>query len=629
MSLFDLPRINATGLLLANPATGNNDDISNQGTFPEAWGPYAGQPVALIDSALVQALTYGMSDEEFVQWVQQPQTFNAAPPPGTIVQAPMEWNYYGDLSTCASGSVVGVQGASQELVGASLKFFGGLCDINTQGSPPSTQFFIDQLTLTGSDGKVLIKGRPSKGASQWLAFYRNVNAVADQGAGAYVYHVLRKSDPGTVIDLPEFQGSGIVGVIFRYYLFNPAAANGATPPGCPQPNAQATPKLVQFVATFAPLYEQEEITTGPVGRLMISHTTPISTPPAYQNNSVNGQIALAPAVLQQNGKVLSADFSGTFPDNLNGPGPTSNPKFDFGPVSLVAVSVDGNTTQTIGSIDYADLEAGNARGWIWDFDLGDIDVSKSYLQIVSPTYGVVLQETLYAVFSNQQAIYTEQNGSGDQFLNQGTLEPATVSVYYLGKKADPAHPPAIKVWQYSAIPLQAPGNAQLLGTIVPGDPISIDTSQPGNYFLTFTINTPANPAPAGYPPTNYVAFENPPTFLELTNIPSMSIRVLPNNEDFSRYYVDPKSPDPVGNDSLTWNVVYGKVLRTYYLLYPAMSQVFKLNNESEVNKHAQAILDRTELALWMTTKYMPRTRDLSSSRRTLLRAYCLKVLQGS
>jgi hypothetical protein len=569
-----------------------------------------------------------MSDDDFIDWVQQPQTFNAVPPPGTTTQAPMEWNYYGDLSTCASGTVVGVQGGSQELVGASLMFNGGLCDINTQGSPPSTQFFIDRLTLTTSDGKVVIQGRPSKGASQWLHFYRNVNAVQDQGAGAYVYHVLRKSTPGAIIDLPEFQAPNIAGVIFRYYLFNPADANGAVPPGCPQPNPNSTPKLVQFVATIAPLYESEEIVTGPVGRLMISNSTPICTPPAYQNNSVNGQIALAPAVLQQNGNVLSADFSGTFPDNLSG---SSNPKFDFGPVSLVAVSMNGSEpTKTIGSIDYADLDAGNARGWVWDFELGDIDLSRFYLQIVSPTYGVVLEEVLYAFFSNQQAVYAEQNGSGELFLNQGTVEPATLSVYFLGRKLDPARCPPINVWQYAAVPLQAPGNAQLLATIAPGEPIVIDTSQPNNYFLTFTVNDKNYPAPAGYPPTNYMAFENPPTFLSLTNIPSMSIRVLPNNEDFSRYYVDPSSPEPVGNALLTFDVVYNKVLRTYYLLYPAMSQRFKLNSQREVDAHAQAILDRTHMSVWMTTSYMPRTRDLSNSRKILLQAYCRKVLlQGS
>ena len=112
----------------------------------------------------------------------------------------------------------------------------------------------------------------------------------------------------------------------------------------------------------------------------------------------------------------------------------------------------------------------------------------------------------------------------------------------------------------------------------------------------------------------------------ITNAPSISLRILPNDEDFSRYYVDPSASEPVGNDQLTFDVVYQKVLRTYYLLYPVMNKVFPLNSEAEVAKHAQAILDVTDPKLWMSISFMPRTRDMSASRRTLLQAWCRKVL---
>ena len=42
--------------------------------------------------------------------------------------------------------------------------------------------------------------------------------------------------------------------------------------------------------------------------------------------------------------------------------------------------------------------------------------------------------------------------------------------------------------------------------------------------------------------------------------------------------------------------------------------------------NAQAILDRIDPQLWMFKKFMPRTRDMSDSRRTLLQAWCRKVL---
>jgi hypothetical protein len=57
-----------------------------------------------------------------------------------------------------------------------------------------------------------------------------------------------------------------------------------------------------------------------------------------------------------------------------------------------------------------------------------------------------------------------------------------------------------------------------------------------------------------------------------------------------------------------------------------MNLVFPLNLEAEVAKHAQAILQLTDPKQWMSIDFMPRTRDMSASRRTLLQAWCRKVL---
>ena len=116
---------------------------------------------------------------------------------------------------------------------------------------------------------------------------------------------------------------------------------------------------------------------------------------------------------------------------------------------------------------------------------------------------------------------------------------------------------------------------------------------------------------------------NPPY---VTNAPSISLRILPNGEDFSEYYVDPSAEAPVGNELLTFEVLYEKVLRTYYLLYPVMIRFVKLNSEEDVRKNAKAILQTTERSLWMSIGYMPRTRDMSASRTKLLRAWCGKVV---
>jgi hypothetical protein len=180
--------------------------------------------------------------------------------------------------------------------------------------------------------------------------------------------------------------------------------------------------------------------------------------------------------------------------------------------------------------------------------------------------------------------------------------------------------PPISVWSYKSVPFEASGTKELLSTTLkPGEAIKIDPVKPGNFWLTFGIN-----APALFPPDNYLACQGPPY---VTNSPQISLRILPNNIDFSKYYVDPTATGDnlVCNDTLTFDNVYQASLRTYSLLYPAMDAVFDLSDSATVTKNAPAILYVTDPANWMSSSYMPRTRDLSESRRDLLRAWCREV----
>ena len=628
MSLFDFPRINFKGTIQLNPGTANNDDYAQQpgaALIPQSFGPpWAGQALGLIDSKTVQPRTFGLSDADFIAWVQKAQTFDVSGSPGQTVQViPAEWNYYGGMdSNSISISVVGAQSPgidSSAVIGATMLYSGTITDVNSEGSPPATQFFIDSLSLR-KGGTTFLAGTASKGACQWLNFYRNINLTADGGAGGYVYHVMRKSDPGTTINLPGFGDSKIIGVICRYYLYRRAggaSSNAAIEALYAQ--QKTNPAELEIAGTFAPLFATDKIISGPVGRLLVSNVSNIPTPAGTRNNG-GGIVALAPAVLQVKGNTVSADFSGTFPDYFqNG----ANPKYDFGPVTLMVANASESIA--ISAVNYADTEAGDQRGWIFDFDIASNAAAQKILQdpeakfsLTHAQYGTVLAETDYYFVSNQQGIYAEQNGPGNAFLNQGTVEPATVSVYHRGNELKPADCPPIKVWQYRSVPIQSPGDVELIATDQkPGQPLTIDTCQPGNFLLTFGIGDVA-----GFPPTSYQTFMGPPF---ITNAPSISLRILPNDEDFSGYYVDPSAAYPVGNDQLTFDVVYQKVLRTYYLLYPVMN-FLPLNSESRVTQSAAAILQATDPAGWMFSTMMPRTRDMSASRRTLLQAWCRKVL---
>jgi hypothetical protein len=638
MSLFDYPRINFKGTIQLNPGTANNDDYAQKpsAVLPASYGKYKGDVLGLIDSKTVQPRTFGMSDADFIAWVQQTHTFDTpggSSPTADII--PAEWNYYGGMeSSDIAIAVVGVQTGpdpskvnadAAAVIGATLSYSGTITDVNSEGSPPATQFFIDTLTLQNAT-TTLLSGTPSKGACQWLNFYRNINLQADGGAGGYVYHVMRKSDANTTINLPGFNDPNIIGVICRYYLYRFSTGNADIE--TLYKRKQKNPATLEIVGTFAPLFANEKIITGPVGRLLVANDTIIPTPKGTQNNGApSGLIALGPAVLRSNGNAISVDFSGTFPDYFH-TDTGANPKFDFDKVTLVVSNASGSAD--IGQVNYADTDSGDRRGWIFDFDISSKPDAQKILQDPEAKFslkhalGTVLDETDYYFVSNQQGIYAEQNGPGDSFLNQGTTEPATIAVYHRGLELSPAQCPPITVWQYRSVPIQSPGDVESIATnFKPGQPLQVDTSQPGNFLFTFSIGTAA-----GFPPKNYNTFMGPPT---ITNAPSISLRILPNDEDFSKYYADPNAAKPVGNDLLTFDVVYQKVLRTYYLLYPVMNSYIPLNSETSVAGSAGYIVQLTDptQTSWMSSDFMPRTRDMSASRRTLLHAWCRKVSPGA
>ena len=132
-----------------------------------------------------------------------------------------------------------------------------------------------------------------------------------------------------------------------------------------------------------PLYRREQIRSTPVGRLLACNTPSIATPSGSKNNA-SGKLALAPAVVCCEGDRISVDFLGSFPENFNAGVPEDwgnpskqNPKFNFGPLAL---ELRGNRgAAVVGPVSYANTDAGNARGWVFDFDTSNNTAAKRLL----------------------------------------------------------------------------------------------------------------------------------------------------------------------------------------------------------------------------------------------------------
>lgn len=680
MSVFAFPRLHVKGLLQVNVGTGNNDDYSNV--------DYQGQPLRLADSIMVQPIAFGMDDATFVPWAQRSQPVTqpaqkaragfrnkAEANPGEQYRIPGEWNYYGDMGlTMQDVKVIGVQtgpntfNPTHPYMGAQLSFnnrpapsggsTGMLIDVNPEGVPCS-QVFADFLTLIGSDSTQIMSGKPSKAVTRWINFFRNSRLNGPNGAGAYFYCVVPIQDllGQPIVQFMSPPGSPPPdGVVFRYYLgrslqpintFKYADADWRAAIEALYTKGQSgkfdyadfiNPTYVQLNGTLSPYYsgEMQSVSTGRV----LSPTAktvpaPLPPPPPPPPSPPEGESAgnasnfpLAPAVLQINTaqNTLSVDFIGTFPDQYRkntadpyNPRQTdNNPKMDFGPVNLV-LRVDG-TVKFQQVIRYDNTDQGDRQGWLFDFSVASVppqDLENGEFALTSD-YGDLLTETEYLIASDQSCIFGEQNGSPNSFMNDGpTEQAATIRVFQKGQELTEVTCPSIYVWQYAQVPNQDQTNFKpvlINPSYKPGQSLQVQTAQPGIFLFTFTTENA--------PPADNA------NDLDLMNIPMINLRMLPNNKDYSQYYVDPNSPEPVGNASLTFQVIYQEVLRNYYLLYPGMNAVIPLNDPQqwEDAEMARRMLQHTQKSIWNQYGYMPRTRDLSQSRRTLLQAWARKYM---
>jgi hypothetical protein len=689
MSIFSYPRINVKGVILIDVATANNDDYSGV-RFPCGTPPLGGMPLRLADSNAVQALTYGLTDAEWIAWVQQPHTFVKPQPQGRTaagpagIQAvytkaegvreapaqqgtvqetyiPAEWNYYGSMSlTMQDVQVIGVQyedrlastPAEDPLVGATLSFknrpgdmgrsTGLLIDVNPEDVPCS-QVFANSLLLE-ADARAIMLGKPSKAVTRWINFQRNAGLNGPNGAACCFQ---------CTIPLEELQGQPILdvmaqggplpptfkGMVFRYIVYRPLQEiNVFRFQGeawfremvALYQKQGVNPDIAEIVGTLGPWYEGE-MQSVPVGRLLNTTAKSFPLPPGSRSNGTN--FFLAPAVFQVSRErgLVSVDFSGTFPEKYGNPEfkplpPTLNPKYDaLGTVRLV-VRKDAQV-HDFGPVPYDDSAGGDRKGWVFDFSIKDLPepvldlIDAGSFALNHSTYGDLLAESDDFLASDQSCLFGEQGGPcsvTQEFMNQGPVpEPATVRVFRRGRELTAAECPDITVWEYDTTPNQRPGQRRKLTTTYkPGQPLTVCCDRPGNRLYTFTL--PGQPDP----PLAYGG-------LNLMTAPQINLRLLPNDKDYSEYYKDPQAPEPIGNEKLTFDVLFREVLHNYYLLYPAMNQLIPLNDPQQWADPEMAgrMMQRTQQSWWDRAEYMPRTRDLSRSRRQLLHAWCLKFLR--
>ena len=181
------------------------------------------------------------------------------------------------------------------------------------------------------------------------------------------------------------------------------------------------PDYAELIGTLAPWHEGEMMSV-PVGRALMPTGKFACLPAGSNPNGRAFPFAPAMAHLDSGRGILSVDFSGTFPDHYKSTAfdplrTGDNPKYDFGPVHLVAVK-DGRE-HDLGAVPYQDTAQGDCRGWVFDFPVGglstsDLDVIETGgLSLRHATAGDLLTEADYFIASDQACLFGEQGKAGD------------------------------------------------------------------------------------------------------------------------------------------------------------------------------------------------------------------------
>lgn len=590
-----------------------------------------------------------------------------------------------DVQTASDleGLEAAVRSAAEPFLGATLSYkkrqevrhsTAMMIDCSQEGSSQSSQIFADNLMLE-NNGKVLLSrkldingnytggGQPSKASTWWLDFQRNVNFGGPGGASGSFQTVVLFDDGLEAQALQKFFEScrapgetrKILGVAFRYNIFRCQGQYRYDLDKLTElfEKGDVNPGVGEVVGTLAPWYEGDQVEGLTLGRVLLPSGS-FKKPDGGGGNGPVFQLAPVVAKLHDGVDTLSLDVVTTFPENYQkkfndpqsydayhddtDPASTYNPKYDLGDLTLNLETPEKKTiclsklTFTPSACSYGTERYYDFGGMLdipLDFkEYSRDDLANGTLTIVSEKDGTLMTEDDLMVTTATPTLYTEQApcATADRFVFDSQEEvPCGLAVYYKGKPITPE--------QYAGLAQQGKGLVvqefnlnplELQGT-VNKDPIATANVDDLQWSLRSDVRRAGTRIFAVCRKDNPIVAQ---TDINTLLNPLIYLRILPN-EDYSRYYVESTpGTEPVGNSTLTFGVIFEHVFRNYHLLYPIMSKMVPLNDPEEWAgpEMARRLLNRLDPSIWNSYEFMPRTRDLSRSRRELVEAWCRKII---
>jgi hypothetical protein len=286
--------------------------------------------------------------------------------------------------------------------------------------------------------------------------------------------------------------------------------------------------------------------------------------------------------------------------------------------------------QPIGTIDN-DRETYLDRGGICDIAFGVehaklLDDPSHELVVSSSKHGVLLYEPEYMLASDCTCNYLDELAPDEGWRDQGVTKQlqalphaalrGAIDLHLLRRGKRPTEPVSIRVEEWQQTPT---GDAANYGKYLEPKLLSerkLSMRELAHFELA--------PSPGrGLRMYRFVPENQWPQRMDGKTFANQTIR-----EATVELRVLPHDVYEVAPEQLTLDYIYQHVFRYYDLITPAMSVAMDLKDPTiwQTPTAARYLLLMTSLELWGSWQFMPRTRDLSRSRRELLRRYCERVL---
>lgn len=651
MSALDRPRLHFKGTMAVSTPTANNNNYDL---------------VVEPQQATLYPKFLAMSDADFRQAMKTLVLKNLSIVNMGIAEVlEANWNFYGDNSVVWRDAVVtaydppggGRVTDGDPIIGVPVTILGNswgdaatpaiIVDIDPT-SDFSSQIFAAQVAVGGAELGVTATTNAQAAIprthSHWLDLARNPAVFPDATFAATWQLALPNGvlafAPGASPAVAALRDAAAAaqGLVVRFatYYFNRKYTDPQLAALFAQGETVQNESAGVLLGTIAPWLPGEWGTVPDGRRLNPVAVIPNSVPKVFVSSF---SLAPAAAALDAAGEHVVLDLIAAFRDTIIPPPPLDAPappstdlqKYDLGPATLQVVDAAG-TAHTVGPVPYDQSTYLSGAG-IVEIPIPDglgPTIAAGTLQIISPASAdPLLRETPLVAESDDRATY----------LTVGESQTITINVFSRG--AAPGTPVPVIVQQFRSLEILPPspdGTESLPAKLTvpvtrpwsdvrpagapddPANPYAVVTAAPqggttdptGTLRLSLTGVDPGMcilvfvPDGQNPPPKDLNGFA--PAWADLYFI---HVRVLPSDAAL----------DAIPDSTLTWSTIYDNVLRYYYKLYPVMDAHLPLNSETACRRAAQMLLLLTDKSNWLSTLYMPITREMSDGKRRLLQRW--------